>query len=188
MKAAAFSLLVAVAALLTACSNMQDQRNRRPLTPSPHFADGTSARTPPAHTFARDARPAGDPVLTGLRDGQPVAAIPLPVTRAFIERGRERYNIYCIVCHGAAGYSGGIVVRRGFPPPPSYHDDRLRQAPAGHFFDVITNGYGVMYPYGDRIAPADRWAIVAYIRALQRSQHATLADVPPAARSQLTPP
>jgi hypothetical protein len=95
------------------------------------------------------------------------------VTRELIERGRDRYNIFCSVCHDQKGDGNGMIVQRGFPAPPSFHSDRLRKAPASHFFDVITKGYGVMYSYASRVPPRDRWAIVAYIRALQLSQHAS---------------
>ena len=100
-----------------------------------------------------------------------------PVTLALLERGQERFRIYCTPCHSELGDGHGMIVQRGFPPPPSYHIDRLREAPAQHFYDVITNGYGAMYPFAERVQPADRWAIAAYIRALQRSQNATVADV-----------
>jgi mono/diheme cytochrome c family protein len=93
-----------------------------------------------------------------------------------LERGKERYDIFCAPCHGFDGDGDGMVVRRGFPAPPSYHSAALMKAPASHFLDVMTNGYGVMYSYADRVAPADRWAIVTYIRALQLSRHASLAD------------
>ncbi len=99
-------------------------------------------------------------------------ANPLPPTAALLQRGRERFDIYCAPCHGRSGYGDGMVVRRGFPAPPSYHTDALRHAPDSHFYQVITHGYGVMYPYAARVSPRDRWAIVAYIRALQLSQHA----------------
>ncbi|MGH8797704.1 MAG: c-type cytochrome, partial [Caldimonas sp.] len=104
---------------------------------------------------------------------------------ALLLRGQERYTIYCMPCHSPAGDGDGPVVRRGFPAPPSYHSERLRGAPDRHYYDVITHGYGVMYPYADRVAPADRWAIVAYIRALQLSQHAPVAALPPELRAQL---
>jgi mono/diheme cytochrome c family protein len=107
------------------------------------------------------------------------------LTVALLERGRERFNIYCAPCHGRAGVGDGMVVQRGMPRPPSLHDERLRAAPDQHVFDVITRGYGVMYSYAMRVQPPDRWAIVAYIRALQLSQHATLADVPTADRDRL---
>jgi mono/diheme cytochrome c family protein len=102
-----------------------------------------------------------------------------------IERGQQRYNIYCSPCHSRTGDGRGMIVQRGFPPPPSFHDQRLRDAPAGHFFNVITKGYGAMYSYASRIPVDDRWAIVAYIRALQLSQHATIDDVPAKERARL---
>lgn len=103
-------------------------------------------------------------------------AIPYPVTMQLLQRGQERFQIYCEPCHSPLGDGDGMVARRGFPHPPSYHIERLRAAPDRHFYDVITNGYGIMYSYGDRVTPEDRWAIVAYIRALQRSQGARLAS------------
>ena len=109
----------------------------------------------------------------------------MPVTRAMLDRGRERFEIYCAVCHGRTGEGNGMIVQRGFPAPPSYHIDRLRNAPVGYFYDVITNGYGVMYPTPRAWNRADRWAIVAYIRALQLSRNATLDDVPPDERAKL---
>ncbi|HVU25832.1 MAG TPA: cytochrome c [Opitutus sp.] len=179
--------LLASAALLAlaACDNMEHQANTRPLEPSSHLPKGASAQPPPAHTVARGSTRPGDVYTTGVRDGALTTALPVPLTRTLLERGRERFNIYCAICHGRDGYGRGIVVRRGFPPPPSYHEPRLRDAPIGHFFDVMTHGYGVMYSYADRVSVADRWAIAAYIRALQRSQHATPADVPADHRSEL---
>lgn len=171
--------------LLAGCDNMKDQRNLRAFEGTTHFANGSSAQPPPAHTIARGTPAPDDVAATGQRDGAPVTKIPVPLTPALLSRGRERFNAYCAPCHGEDGYGRGIVVRRGFPAPPSYHEQRLRDAPAGHFFAVITHGYGVMYSYADRVAVPDRWAIVAYIRALQRSQHATLTDVPPDRRAEL---
>ncbi len=112
----------------------------------------------------------------------------MPVTRALIERGGERYGIYCSECHGADGYGQGIVVRRGFPAPPSFHEPRDRGEPVGRLYEAIAQGYGIMYGFGDRITPRDRWAIVAYIRALQKTQDAALADVPAAERGRLGSP
>jgi mono/diheme cytochrome c family protein len=112
------------------------------------------------------------------------AATSPQVTAALLRRGQERYTIYCMPCHSPAGDGDGPVVRRGFPHPPSYHEQRLRDAPDRHFFDVITQGHGVMYSYADRVSPQDRWAIVAYIRALQLSQHAQLAALPPPLRER----
>jgi mono/diheme cytochrome c family protein len=110
---------------------------------------------------------------------------PPPVTLALLERGRKRFDINCSPCHGRTGEGNGMIVQRGFPHPPSYFSEKLRTAPSQHFYDVITHGYGLMYPYADRVAPADRWAIVAYIRALQASAAAPLSDVPPEKRSAL---
>jgi mono/diheme cytochrome c family protein len=126
--------------------------------------------------------------LTGRRNGQWLASVPVPVSRAVLERGRERFIIHCAVCHGEDGYGRGIVVRRGFPAPPSFHTAALRALPSGQLYNVITQGYGAMYPAADRVAPADRWAIVLYIRALQLSQHAALADVAPADQASLLRP
>jgi len=170
---------IALFAVLTlGCSNMKHQPNAHEDDPSTHFPDGTSSRLPPAHTVARGATSR----LTAnvFDDGklEDVTNLPVPLTRALLARGQERFTIYCAVCHGADGYGTGIIPRRGFPNPPSFHEDRLRQANIGHFVNVITNGYGMMYPYRDRVPEADRWAIAAYIRALQRSQHASISDVP----------
>jgi mono/diheme cytochrome c family protein len=110
---------------------------------------------------------------------------PPPVTLALLQRGQERYRIYCTPCHSELGDGRGMVVQRGFPAPPSYHIQRLREAPVSHFYDVITNGYGAMYSFAYRIQPEDRWAIAAYIRALQRSQNASLADLTPEQRTAL---
>lgn len=109
----------------------------------------------------------------------------MPITREILEHGRERFQIYCAACHGRTGQGNGLIVQRGFPAPPSYHIERLRNAPIGHFYDVMTRGYGVMYPQASRVAPKDRWAIAAYIRALQLSHNATLADVPTEQRAYL---
>ena len=122
---------------------------------------------------------------TGAANTQLATQFPLPVTKELLERGQQRYDIYCSMCHGYSGEGNGIVVQRGFPAPPSFHSAHLRNAPVGHYFDVMTNGYGVMYSYADRVKPADRWAIAAYIRALQRSQNATIADVPNSERAQM---
>jgi len=187
-----FSLTLA-AGCEKAKQDMYDQPRYRPFAASKLFADGTSARTPPAGTQPNARGDFAD--STGGRAGQQavradVAAqaagrIPYPVDMALLRRGQQRYNIYCAACHSIAGDGDGLIVRRGFPAPPSYHSDRLRNAPDRHFYDVISNGYGVMFPYADRVEPADRWAIVAYIRALQLSQNAKAASLPPALRDQL---
>jgi mono/diheme cytochrome c family protein len=177
--------------------DMYAQPKYKPLEPSPLFADGNSARTPPpgsvpmAQGAAADTAsgrrglmelpPEPGPALPLDAQGRDLVqgedderryANPLPVTMALLRRGQERFDIYCAPCHGRAGNGDGMIVRRGFPAPPSYHTGHLRSAPDSHFYQVISGGYGVMYPYADRIDPHDRWAIVAYIRALQLSQHA----------------
>jgi mono/diheme cytochrome c family protein len=142
--------------------------------PTKLFADGTSLQAPPDGTIARD-----DPTWQAALANRP------PMTAALLARGRERYGIYCAVCHDLAGYGQGIVPSRGFPHPPSYHIDRLRNAPSSYFVDVITHGHGAMYSYADRVAPADRWAIAAYIQALQLSQNAPAAALTDAERVKL---
>ncbi|MCB0124148.1 MAG: cytochrome c [Caldilineaceae bacterium] len=172
--------------LLTSCAGrMVAQAKYEPLEASTFFVDGKSARDLVPNTVAQGQNWM-DPLLeTGLEDGAPATRFPFPVTADVLQRGQERYDIFCTPCHGIDGYGDGIVVDRGFTPPPSYHSERLRNAPPGYFFDVITNGFGTMYSYGDRVSPADRWAIIAYIQALQRSQNATMADVPPDERAGL---
>lgn len=187
MKPAGQLLIMAFIACCASCDDeMADTSHFEPMEASGLFADGTSARTPPAGTVPRGANVSELAVATGRAPGtnEAVAHSPLPFTMDRIQRGRELFNIHCIVCHGEDGYGKGIVVRRGFPQPPTYHSDRLRNAPDGHFFDVITHGYGRMHPFGARVAIEDRWAIVGYIRALQRSQHASLADVTDAAAKE----
>lgn len=180
------SLLISICFLSFACRrDMYDQPKAKPLSENVFFKNGASARQIPPHTVSRgDARE--DPAFfTGLTNGVLTAKLPVQLTPDLLTRGRERYDIYCAVCHGRTGDGNGEIVRRGFPAPPSYHVDRLRNAPIGHFYDVITNGYGVMYPYATRVDPADRWAIAAYIRALQFSHNARPEDVPPDERSKL---
>ena len=167
---------------------MVDQQRLKPLAEENFFADGRGSRVPPrAHRRARTiAR--GRTILH--RQNRRPARRDLSATghaRRLLERGRERFEIYCAVCHGRTGEGNGMIVQRGFPQPPSLHEQRLRDAPVGHFFDVITNGYGVMYPYASRVAPEDRWAIAAYIRALQLSQHATPADADAASNGGAQP-
>lgn len=124
-------------------------------------------------------------MYAGTINGQTANVFPFPITAQDLARGQQRYNIYCSPCHGYDGSGRGMIVLRGFQQPPSYHTDRLRNAPVGHFFDVITNGFGNMYSYASRVSPDDRWRIAAYIRALQLSQHASVADVPQNQRASL---
>ena len=145
--------------LLSACNNMVQQPRYDAYEESSLFPDGKVMQAPPEGTIARD---------TPMRSAS--AQRPVSITPALLARGRERYDIYCAVCHGADGRGDGYVTTRGFPHPPSYLSPRLRAAPVSHFFDVITNGYGIMHSYGDRVPPADRWAIAAHIRALQAAQ------------------
>jgi mono/diheme cytochrome c family protein len=179
---------VAVAALASAScrTDMHVQPRYNPLDATEFFEDGRSARPEVPGTVARGHLRIDQHLYAGKVNGTPVDSFPFPITHQVLARGQERFNIYCTPCHGFTGEGRGMIVQRGFPPPPSYHVDRLRQAPVGHFYDVITNGYGAMYSHAARIGPEDRWAIVAYIRALQMSQHATLDDVPETERTTLT--
>jgi mono/diheme cytochrome c family protein len=173
--------------LLAGCSQqMAEQPRHKPLDASTVFDDGRSARPLVPSTVARGQLRDDEQFYTGKLRGAPVDTLPFPVTREVLERGQVRFDIYCSPCHGRLGDGQGMVVQRGFTPPSSFHADRLREAPVGHLFDVISNGFGVMPDYAAQVLARDRWAIVAYIRALQLSQHTTLADVPPEARQQLT--
>jgi mono/diheme cytochrome c family protein len=164
---------------------MQDQPKYTPLRESTFFSNAQSARPVVADTVAR-SQLNDDPLLfTGKDNGRDATMFPFPVDAAVMKRGQERFNIYCSPCHGRTGMGDGMVVRRGYRRPPRYDDERLRQEPVGHFFDVITNGFGAMPDYSAQIAARDRWAIVAYVRALQLSAHATVNDIPPADRGRL---
>ena len=190
----AFSLLTF--AFLSGCGvrfDMQDQPRYKTYKKSDFFSDGRASRDLPEGTVPRGqlkdnkafytgqidnpsttpvettTNAAGNTIVTSFPNA--IDEFPIPVTKELIDRGQDRYNIYCIVCHGPVGNGDGMIVRRGFSKPPTYHDDRLRNAPVGHFFDVITNGWGKMNSYAYSVQPADRWAIIAYIRALQVSQN-----------------
>jgi cytochrome c553 len=178
--------LLAASFGLSACGNMQRQENVHAFTPSKHFADDSSARIPPAHTVSRSDLAPDDPTLTGLQEGHPLEGFPMELTRDFVLRGGNRYGVFCADCHGTEGDGRGIIVARGFPRPASFFDARVKGAPAGAMFRAIGNGSGVMYGFSDRLSPTDRWAIVAYIRALEKSQSATLAEVPEGERLRLT--
>ena len=183
-----FYRFIALALLaLTGCDmlDMYDQPHKEPFEASQFFANGMSARPLVPGTVARGQLREDDAFYTGSVEGKYVEELPIPLTPELLARGRERFDIYCSMCHGLTGRGDGMIVQRGFKPPPSYHTDHLRNAPVGHFYDVITNGYRTMMPYNIQIEPRDRWAIVAYIRVLQTSQNGTLDDVPQAERAQL---
>jgi len=165
---------------LTACrQKMADQPAYRPLQPSASFSDGTSARLFPAGTIARGSIPVA-------KDIGEEATLPYALTREVLERGKNRFNIFCSPCHGEAGDAQGIIVLRGLRHgPPSFHIDRLRQAPLGHFVDVISNGFGGMADYSVQISYRDRWAVAAYIRVLQYSQYSPIGNLPAAERQRL---
>ncbi|HSB78094.1 MAG TPA: cytochrome c [Candidatus Methylomirabilis sp.] len=185
---AASGLLLAACCLLFAAAcqqQMADQPRYKPLAQSAFFGDDRSARPPVEGTVARGHLNADERFYTGKSGGALVDRLPIPVTLELLERGQDRFNIFCAPCHDRTGSGQGMIVRRGYRQPASYHIDRLRQAPVGHFFDVMTNGFGAMPDYAAQIPPGDRWAIAAYIRALQLSQNASLADVPPAERQKL---
>jgi hypothetical protein len=181
--------LLAALLLVGGCrQDMQDQPKFKPLRETSYYPDLRSARPLVAGTVARGQLRNDEAFYTGFRNGQLVDTLPFPLTRQVLERGRERYNIYCAPCHSEVGDGEGMIVRRGYLRPPSFHDDRLRKAPLGHFFDVITNGIGGMPDYAEQVTPEDRWKIAAYIRALQLSEDATVADVPAADRPKLDQP
>jgi mono/diheme cytochrome c family protein len=172
-------LLAICLSVLSGCrQDMHDQPKYRGLRPSVFFADGASARPRVEGTVARGTLQEDEAFFTGMVNKVAVKELPFPIDGQVLDRGQERFNIYCSPCHGQTGSGNGMVVQRGYKQPPSFHSDRLLQADAGYFFDVITNGFGTMPDYKVQIAPRDRWAIVAYIRALQLSQHASTSDVP----------
>jgi mono/diheme cytochrome c family protein len=187
----AVSAVIVVLGTLTAAGcrrDMHDQPKYIPLRESTFFSDDRSARPIVAGTVARGLLH-DDPLLyTGKEDGADATVFPFRIDGKTMARGRERYDIYCAPCHGRSGAGEGMIVQRGYRRPPSLHQDRLREAPVGHFFDVISNGFGAMPDYAAQVRAEDRWAIIAYIRALQLSEHATVAAVPPGRRATLDQP
>ena len=181
-------LLAGAGIALTGCSrlDMQDQPKYRPQRPSAFFADGRSERQPVEGTLARGTLNEDTAFYEG-KDaaGKDIEEFPIAVNKAVIERGQQRFDVYCSPCHGRIGNGLGMIVRRGFKHPPSYHIDRLREAPVGHLYDVMTNGYGAMLNYAAQVQPRDRWAIAAYIRALQYSENANINDLPAEARNKI---
>lgn len=178
-------LALSIGLSLAGCQQqMANQPSYEPQDGSPLFADGRAARPLVANTVYRGNLRENDALWTGKQNGQDVEEFPISITQEVIERGQQRYNIFCSPCHGQLGDGNGMIVQRGVTRPPAYTDDRLLTAPVGHYFDVITNGWGRMYPY-NHIPVRDRWAIVAYIKALQISQKTTLEDVPESERAAL---
>jgi mono/diheme cytochrome c family protein len=173
---------VALAGSAACRQDMHNQPKYRPLRASAFFADGSSARPPVEGTVARGLLHADEAFYTGRTGGALVRELPLPVDEALLARGQERYNIFCAPCHDASGGGNGMIVQRGYRRPPSMHEQRLRDVEAGHFFDVMTQGFGAMPDYRTQVSPRDRWAITAYIRALQLTQPVA----PPAAPQPAT--
>lgn len=187
MKRVAAKLTMALV-VLTAFGCRRDmfvQPKSDPLKASDFFADGGASRPLPAHTIARGHLELNEALYAGKNGTNEVSSLPLPLNMELLQRGRERFDINCSPCHGRTGEGNGMIALRGFPAPPTFHQVRLQTAPIGHFFEVITRGYGVMHPYAQRVETKDRWAIAAYIRALQLSHNASLNEVPPAERARL---
>ena len=187
-----FIAIFLLAVAISACrQDMHNQPKYRGLRASNFFTDGSSARPIVEGTIARGTLAEDAAFFTGKVGSADVKELPFPVDQQVLDRGEERYNIYCTPCHDRTGSGRGMVVQRGYKQPPSFHIDRLRQVEDGHFFDVMTNGFGAMPDYKAQISPRDRWNIVAYIRALQLSQHAAAGDVPggdPVSYTHLTLP
>ncbi len=204
MKLAAIAICIFSVALAAGCRyDMQDQPRYKPYKESDFFGDGKAMQKAPDGTVPRGQLQENKALYTGKKaDADPNAVVesttdakgntivtsfpnditelPIPLTKELLDRGEQRYRVFCIVCHGPVGKGDGMVVRRGYPQPTTYHDDRLRNAPVGHFFDVISNGWGKMNGYSSQIPVADRWAIVAYVRALQASQNPNATTPAPA--------
>ena len=178
-------VLLLLCATVGCRQDMHDQPKYESLEASTFFPDGRASRPLVPGTVARGQLREDTHLYEGKVSGKAAETFPFPIDLKTLERGQQRYNIYCSPCHDRVGNGNGMVVRRGFRPPPSYHIERLRQAPPGYFYDVITNGFGAMQDYAAQIPVRDRWAIVAYVRALQLSQNATLNDVPELERQNL---
>ena len=200
MKARVIIIALVVGCALGCEDDMADQPRFEPLEPSAFFNDGISSRQIPEGTVARGHLRSDTHLYQGKVNGQTATEFPFPVTKEWLARGRQRYEIFCAVCHGSTGDGYGMIVQRGFVRPPAFfpvpaHQSALPQlfareqwlmtAPAGHFFDVITNGWGAMFSYNDRVRPEDRWAIIMYIRALQRSQYVPADRLGPEERALL---
>ena len=187
-------VVVALSSALVACrQDMHDAPRYEPLEASTFFSDGRGSRPLVANTVARGQLREDELLYTGKIGGQLATEFPMPVTAEMMARGQERFNVFCSPCHGRTGDGTGLIVQRGFRQPPSYYEDRLVNAPVGYLFDVMTNGFGAMQDYSAQVPVADRWAIAAYIKALQFSRRGTVNDVPADRREELdrspvTPP
>lgn len=185
-KVLSLLLPVVMAALaLVACNDMYNGNRMKPYEESRFYRDNLSARPIPEGTVARGDVRADALLYQGKINGKPADVFPFPVTTAVVHRGQDRFNTFCSPCHGRLGDGFGMIVRRGFPRPNSFLADSIRAKPVGHYFDVITNGFGRMYSYAPSVPVRDRWAIIAYIRALQLSQHVSVSGLSPAERSTL---
>jgi mono/diheme cytochrome c family protein len=179
-------LILGLGLLLAGCATtMKVQPKALPLSRSDFYPDQLSSRYPPASTVAHGLVSTDPAFATGMVNGQPVTTFPYPLTRDDLVRGETLFNGICAPCHGRVGTGDGVVVQRGFTRPPTFHQDRLRNAPPGHYFDVITNGFGAMPAYGPILQVEDRWRIIGYIKALQLSQDAKLSDVPADQQNQI---
>jgi mono/diheme cytochrome c family protein len=187
-KGRLIALVVAVAAVAGCRQDMHDTPRYEVYEANPSFADGRASRNLPVGTVARGQLRDDDHLYTGKIDGIPAQTFPFAIGAAELERGRDRYTIYCTPCHGQLGDGKGMVVQRGLRQAATYHQERLQRAQPGYFFDVITNGFGAMQGYAEQIPPRDRWMIAAYVRALQLSQNAAVDDVPAADRARLDQP
>ncbi len=189
-RSSAHAVVIAAACLaLAGCrQDMHDAPSYDPLQATDFFPNGAASRPLVPNTVARGQLRADEFLYTGKMNGQVVNEFPMPVTRQVLDRGQERFNVYCSPCHGRTGEGNGMIVQRGFRQPPSYHEERLRNAPVGYFFDVMTNGFGAMQDYSAQVTVPDRWAIAAYIRVLQLSRSATVNDVPADRRGDLDRP
>jgi len=175
-SAISLAAMSAVLVLAGCRQDMHDQPKFIPQRGTDFYADGRSARPQVENTVARGQLHEDIYYYTGMQDGKEGNAMPFPVTMEVLERGQERYNVYCTPCHSRVGNGAGMIVQRGYRPAGNFHTERLQNAPIGHFFNVMTNGYGAMPDYSAQLTPQDRWAVVAYIKALQLSQNAKPAD------------
>ena len=182
-------VIAAACVALGGCrQDMHDSPSYDPLQGTNFFANGAASRPLVPNTVARGQLRADEHLYTGKINGQVANEFPMPVTKQVLDRGQERFNVYCSPCHGRTGEGNGMIVQRGFRQPPSYHEERLRNVPVGYFFDVMTNGFGAMQDYSAQVTVPDRWAIAAYIRVLQLSRSATVNDVPADRRGDLDRP